>query len=103
MVINKIKNEVKKMNKEHIRELYGFYEDTMQDYILTDEVKKMTRNIIEETDILNANLSLEQQNMVQKIFEKVNDRDSEIDKEIFVFAFSLATKIFSESLNTNNI
>lgn len=89
------------MNKEHIRELYSFYEDIMQDYILTDEVKKMTRNIIEETDQLNTSLSQEQQQIVQKIFEKVNDRDGEIDKEIFVFTFSLATQIFAEGLISN--
>lgn len=89
------------MNKEHIRELYGFYEDIMQDYILTDEIKKMTRNIIEETEQLNTKLNQEQQQMVQKIFEKVNDRDGEIDKEIFVFAFSLATQIFAEGLISN--
>ena len=39
--------------------------------------------------------------MLQKIFEKVNDRDGEIDKEIFVFAFSLATQIFAEGLISN--
>lgn len=90
------------MEKQRIQELYGFYEDMMQDYILTDEVKKMTRNIIEETDQLNNKLNQEQQQMVQKIFEKVNDRDGEIDKEIFVFAFSLATQIFAEGLISKN-
>ena len=39
-MVTKIKDEVKKVNKEHIRESYSFYEDIMQDYILTDEVKK---------------------------------------------------------------
>ena len=86
-------------NKAEIEKLYKLYEEEMQSEIETDETSRLRRIIIKETDELEAELTEEQVNKLEHIFETINERDAEEMKEVFIYGFALATRIFTAGLN----
>lgn len=89
------------MEKEHVRELYEFYEEKMQQEIITDELLKLGRKIIIKTDEFNEELSKEQQEKLEELLELEHERGAALDTEVFIYAFSLATQLFAEGLISN--
>ena len=86
-------------NKAEIENLYRNYEAEMQSEIETEETSRLRRIIIKETDELEAELTEEQLNKLEYIFETINERDAEEMKEVFIYGFALATRIFTAGLN----
>ena len=87
-------------NKKELEILYDNYEDTMQKDIVTKEVLKLGRTVIEETENLKKKFTTEQNEKLEYIFEKENERDSEEIKEVFIWAFALATRLLLAGQNT---
>ena len=72
------------MEKEHVRELYEFYEEKMQQEIITDELLKLGRKIIIKTDEFNEELSKEQQEKLEELLELEHERGAALDTEVFI-------------------
>lgn len=82
--------------KETIEELFEQYMDNI--YTETDEKLEINREISELTDKLNKTLSDEQKQLLEQINLKEDEKHDIINKNTFVFAYSLANKLFAESL-----
>lgn len=67
----------------------------MQLYLQTEETARLRKQIIQKTDELKKDLSLEQQDNLEYLFEIGNERTAEKLKEVFIFAFTLAIKLFA--------
>ena len=70
-----------------INECIDSYKDKIE-YNAVDD-----RQIINLTDVLKKELSLEQQENLYHLFEIENERNAEELKEVFIFAFTLAIKL----------
>lgn len=86
-------------NKAEIENLYRNYEAEMQDDLETEVTSRLRRQIIKETDELEAELTEEQIRKLEHIFETINERDAEEIKEVFIYGFALATRILTAGLN----
>lgn len=86
-------------NKAEIENLYRNYESEMQSELETEETSRLRRIIIKETDELESELTKEQVDKLEHIFETINERDDEEMKEVFIYSFALATRIFTAGLN----
>ena len=64
----------------------------------TEETSRLRKIIIKETDELEAELTEEQVNKLEHIFETINERDAEEMKEVFIYGFALATRLFTAGL-----
>lgn len=67
----------------------------MQPYLQTEETARLRKQIIQKTDELKEGLSPEQQENLDYLFEIGNERNAEELKEVFIFAFTLAIKLFA--------
>lgn len=85
------------MSKENIKLLYDLYVERM--YKNTDEISKITKQIISSSDTLMEKLSKQDWKKVDEIMELQNIRCGMVQKEAFLYAFSLATKLFTEGLS----
>ena len=61
-------------NKAEIENLYRNYEAEMQSEIETEETSRLRRIIIKETDELESELTKEQVDKLEHIFETINER-----------------------------
>ena len=86
-------------NKQEIENLYRNYEAEMQSELETEETSRLRRQIIKETDELEAELNEKQIKKLENIFETINERDAEEIKEVFIYGFALATRLFTAGLN----
>ncbi len=87
------------MKKEKIEELYYLYSNDM--YVMNDEIQAKTQEILKLDETLKKSISDEQSVILDKLIEVETERGELVDKNIFVYAFSLATQLFVESLNDN--
>ena len=85
-------------NKAEIENLYRNYEAEMQDDLETEVTSRLRRQIIKETDELEAELNEKQIKKLEHIFETINERDAEEMKEVFIYGFALATRLFTAGL-----
>lgn len=83
-------------DKETISKLYSMCKEDI--YKMKSQNIEITKKIAEETDILYKNLTEEQIQIIDKINQYENERVEIINKEVFKYAFSLATKLFAEGL-----
>lgn len=90
-------------NKQELETLYRNYEADMQDDLETEESCRLRRKIIEETDDLKKELSNEQNDKLEHIFETINERDAEEMKEVFIYGFALATRLLTAGLNAEGV
>lgn len=88
-------------NKETICKLYDMYMDEI--YENTVENIEQSEEIAELEELLNNILTEEQKKVLNELQEHQYEFDKErnelINKNTFVFAFSLAIKLFTEALN----
>lgn len=85
------------MSKENIEQLFELHKENM--YKKTDEISEITKQIIYNSENLMEDLSKEDWKCVNEIMELQNVRSGLIQKQVFVYAFSLATKLFTEGLS----
>lgn len=85
------------MSKESIEELFELHREKM--YKKTDEISEITKQIISNSDNLMEKLSEEDWKCVNEIMELQNVRSGMVQKEVFIYAFSLAIKLFAEGLS----
>lgn len=83
-------------DKKTILDLY--YKMSEEVYEVTPEIKKILKETIEITDKLRSTLTEEQKRLLDKVIEKESERGEVVGKQIFVKAFSFATKLFEEGL-----
>ena len=88
-------------DKEELENLYRNYEAEMQPDLETEEYSRLRRQIIEETDELKKELTEEHVKKLEHIFETINERDAEEMKEVFIYGFALATRLFTAGLKAN--
>lgn len=85
-------------NKAEIENLYRNFEEDMQSELETEETSRLRKIIIKETDELESELTKEQVDKLEHIFETINERDAEEMKEVFIYGFALATRLFTAGL-----
>ena len=90
-------------NKQELENLYRHYEEEMQYEIDTSETSRLRRKIIEDTDTLEIDLTEEQRQKLEHILETENELCAEEMKEVFIYGFALATRIFTASLNAEGV
>ena len=83
-------------NKETILKLYDNFMDDI--YTMPPENKKMSEKIAVLEEKLNKTLTDEQKKLLEQIDEIETKRVENVYKEVFVFAYSLATKLIIEGL-----
>lgn len=88
-------------NKQELEDLYYRYEEQMQSELVTDEIARLRRQIIEETDALEQELTLEQKDKLEHILELEHSRGGELDKEVFIWAFAFAIRLITAGLNVD--
>lgn len=90
-------------NKQELETLYRNYEADMQDDLETEETSRLRRQIIELTDDLEKELTSEQARKLEHILETENERCGEEIKEVFIYGFALATRIFTAGLDAEGV
>ena len=85
-------------NKQELENLYRNYEEEMQTELETEVTSRLRKIIIKETDELEAELNEKQIKKLEHIFETINERDAEEMKEVFIYGFALATRLFTAGL-----
>jgi len=83
-------------DKKTLEELFECNMDKI--YTETDEKLEINKQISELTDKLNKTLSEEQKQLLEEINQKEDEKRDIINKNTFIFAYSLATKSIIEGL-----
>ena len=83
-------------SKETIEQLFAFYEE--QIYENADINKKLLEEIIKQEEIFTKDLTIEQQRNFDKLCELKDENSADTEKRIFLYGFSLATKLLVESM-----
>lgn len=83
-------------DKKEIEKLYLMYANE----ILKDDENAfaISQKLNSKQDELLKTLTKEQEDLFNEILELQAERGGEVNKDIFIFAFSLATKLFTEGL-----
>ena len=84
-------------NKETILKLYESFIDDI--YTMTPENKEMSKEIAVLEEKLNRSVTEEQKKLLEQIDVLETKRVENVYKEVFVFAYSLATKLLVEGLD----
>jgi hypothetical protein len=82
--------------KEAIEEIFEQNMDKL--YTDTDEKLEINKEISDLTDELNKTLTDEQKKLLDEINQKEDEKRDIINKNTFVFAYSLAVKSIIQSL-----
>ena len=83
-------------DKKEIENLYLKYSNEM---LKEDEkITSISKKIALKQDELLKTLTKEQVDLFNKILELQSEREVEVNKNTFIFSFSLATKLFTEGL-----
>ena len=88
-------------NRNNIEQLYDLYEEEMQRYIVDEEVLNLSRKVIEKQNEFEASLTEEQKTIYEDYMELRNKRDALLDKNVFVYAYSLSAQLLTEALSNN--
>lgn len=83
-------------DKKTILKLYDFFMDEIYQSVPTNQNE--LNEIVEIEDKLLEGLTEEQKQLVEKIREYESNRTEEVNKCVFVNAFSMATKLFVEGI-----
>ena len=83
-------------NKEKIQQLFELYEEDIYDN--TDRNYELLRQILKKEEKFTETLTEEQQVEFRKINEIKNKNIGETDKNIFIYAFTLAVRLIIESI-----
>lgn len=83
-------------DKKTLEELFECNMDKI--YTETDEKLEINKQISELTDELNKTLTDEQKKLLDEINQKEDEKRDIINKNTFVFAYSLAVKSIIQSL-----
>lgn len=87
-------------NKEKILNLYEAFIDEV--YEMTKEEKKAAKIMSKIENRLWKTFNKEQKRLFDKWLDYESDRSNEVNKQTFIYAFSLATELFTESLIKDN-
>lgn len=90
-----VKNE-KQLNNEKLEELFELYEE--QIYENTETNRKLSRKIVKAEEQFYEKLTEEQIKDFEQLYELKQLNYDETDKNIFIFAFKLATNIILEAI-----
>ena len=83
-------------DKKEIENLYLKYSNEM---LKEDEkITSISKTLALKQDELLKTLTKEQVDLFNKILELQSEREVEVNKNTFIFSFSLATKLFTEGL-----
>lgn len=79
------------------------YENFINDiYSMSKEKLEINKRISEEQEKLNVTLTDEQKELIDNIKILENESHELVNRDTFVFAYQLATKLIIESLEGNN-
>lgn len=81
-------------NKGAILQLYETFIDEI--YTMTVSKLEVTKKIDEQETLLMETLTEKQKEIINKLKDYENERNEMVNKNTFVYAFSLATKLFLE-------
>lgn len=84
------------MEKKEILKLFNLYSHEM--YKLTPEMKEIIELRNNDIEKLRPTLTDEQRKLLDNIINLESDERATENRQIFVFAFSLATRLFTEGL-----
>lgn len=90
-----VKNE-KQLNNEKLEELFELYEE--QIYENTETNRELSRKIVKAEEQFYEKLTEEQIKDFEQLYELKQLNYDETDKNIFIFAFKLATNIILEAI-----
>lgn len=80
-------------------EIINLFESKVEEiYQITPEKQLINNKISKELEIFIDSLDNDQKEIFNKIQEYETEKDDLVHKQIFVYAFSLATKLFTEGL-----
>lgn len=83
-------------NKEEIEELYNRYSDLI---LREDEdVLELTKALASKEEDLMSTFSEDQRKRFNQFIELQNERNENMNKNVFISGFSIATKLFTEGL-----
>lgn len=82
--------------KKDIENLYNLYAEEMYND-LTEEMRDITKQIDKDIERLNRTLTKKQKRILSKIIDLEGNRVEKENKHIFIYAYSIATKIIIES------
>ncbi len=88
------------MKKEQIESLYWKFREEM--YHKTDEITDISKSISQKYTKLCMTLTKDEKKLLDEMQEEENIKNGIIELQVFEFAYSLATKLFIESLNKEN-
>ena len=86
-------------NNETILKLYENFIDDI--YYMSSEKSELSTKILEQQDILDETLTEEQKKLLHNIKDLENESNELLNKNTFIFAYKLATKLIIESLGNN--
>lgn len=86
-------------NNETILKLYENFIDDI--YYMSSEKLELSTKILEQQDILDETLTEEQKKLLHNIKDLENESNELLNKNTFIFAYKLATKLIIESLGNN--
>lgn len=82
------------MENKTILQLYETFIDEI--YTMTVSKLEVTKKIDEQETLLRETLTEEQKEIINKLNNYENEKNEMVNKNTFVYAFSLATKLFVE-------
>lgn len=83
-------------DKKEIEKLYLMYSNEMLKD--NEEIASISKTLALKQDELLKTLTKEQVDLFNEILELQSEREVEVNKNTFIFSFSLATKLFTEGL-----
>lgn len=86
-------------DKEKILDLYEAFMDEI--YKMTEEEEKAAKEMSKIEHILWKKFSKKQKRLFDKWLYYESDRSEEVNKQTFIYAFSLANRLIIESLKNN--
>lgn len=91
------------MKKEKILELYENYMDDIYSSTMNEDKLKLSKEISDLTDKFYLTLTKEQEKILKELQEKEDEKQELVYRNVFVFAFSLATDLFAEGLENGKM
>lgn len=86
-------------NKKELEEVFNKYEDQMQPEIITDKIVKLSNDLMKEEEVFKKELTVEQVTKFEHILLVENLRNGELCKEVFIWAFALASRLLTAGLD----
>lgn len=80
-----------------ILDLYENYIDEI--YTMTTEKTNLSGKILLQENLLSETLTLEQKQILKKLNSYTEEKEEYVRKQVFIYAYKLATNLLLESLN----